>query len=259
MIISIPFIDKKEFIEDNILDFFNGVDIPIIQGGREPSFVNKVTPNLNETIKNIERFGKRYKVLATSTEPKWNLDVEKLMGCLSTNKGILIVVDLEFAQKVKDKYPNIELHASCIAGLKYPFKELLESSLFEVVGLPNTWHKYYESILNNVPKKHRERVNVIVLKYCIWDERCWEHYSQISKWYKEGNIIDSYVCPQSKKIMRYFKGQKFIDNIGAGFLYKEGFRRFKLAARIALNLNYETGKQLLRERILKIKKDTVWV
>jgi hypothetical protein len=254
MKISIPFINSAEFIDDANIDFYNAVQIPMIQGGRDPFFTTHITPTLDETIKLIEQYGSRYKVLATSTEPEWNDNVKKLCDCLNKNNGILVVTDLGFATKVKEKYPNIRLHSSCIAGLKYPFEMLLNSSLFEIVGVPNIWHKYYDRILDNVPLIHRNRVIIIVLKYCIWDKRCWDHYIQISKWYKEGNNNGQYDKCHQRRIMIDLNS-KPRDLIRADRLFQNGFRYFKLAGRIALNLDYDNGVKLIRERIAEIKKD----
>lgn len=245
MKILIPFVNDPEFIEDSTIEFYQGVAIPTVQGGREPVAVGRITPFLAETKKLIEKYGKRYAVLATSTVPEWSEDFDELCACLNRNRGVLVVADVRFAAEVRDAYPSIELQASTILGLFEPFSKLLQSPLFTVVGLPNLWHHSYEMINRVVPKSERHRVNVIVSKYCIWRRQCKDHYNMISKWHKLG-ITDLYKCTRPAGTYR-------TDKISAGPLYEAGFERFKLAGRGALNLDYQNGVRILKERIAEIK------
>ncbi|MCK4348717.1 MAG: hypothetical protein KAW47_08880 [Thermoplasmatales archaeon] len=175
-------------MDDNFIYYGCVDEMPEIMGGRYYSEAKDslIKPN---RIMNIilEEHGSQFQFLANSTFPKLTNRFEKICDALNSNNGGIVVSKIGFAQKIKDKFPNLKISSSCIMSFYIPFKNIMNSSLFDTVCAPMFWHPNVDKMIEQVPASQRNRVYYIINTYCQWIEKCRLHYEAASESYY-GNV-----------------------------------------------------------------------
>ena len=167
--------------KDNVIFYGNGKGYPEVSGGRAPGNAHLVEKA--ELQRLAETLGPQFQWAANSTRPRYTRNVKEMLRRVAASGSSIVVADFDFANRIKQDFPDIPLTASCIMSLKMDFQKIRTSGLFHRVVTPQFWNYDFDEL--GQLEAPGELVTIVNSK-CDHREdpqRCLNHYNYYSKLY----------------------------------------------------------------------------
>lgn len=161
--------------------FYNAPkDLPSVCGGRIKSRVYHLLLTNQQIREFSESLGPRFNLLATNSWAEYSPQLGELCKILSENGSSLVVARRALAEVVRERHPNLGIHASCIMSIYQPWEWVINNPLFNKICAPQWWNYDLHEMTSNVPEDQRNRVYFIINSMCKWGPHCRGHYENSS-------------------------------------------------------------------------------
>ena len=210
--------------DDRRFEFQQAVDIPVMQGGKEPSVCGDTVLSLSEAEEAMKLLGPRFRILANSCFPRINRDVLRLCEMIVNYGSGITVTDLPFARHLRQLFPSIKLHSSVIMNFYEDIDTICTSNLFDSIGGSEFYNDDTQKMIDVIPEKYRDKVQYILLG-CVWRPECIAHYEIPSLMWRYPEAFKEFKFGEG-----FCHGRKG-HNIDIKKLIAAGFTKFKFGYR----------------------------